>query len=62
MNTNKQMSLEDFKKAVEKDIMMSNNTTVVKNGLMKMIDDNLEIYLDDNFTLRETVQALQMGY
>lgn len=61
MNTNKQMSLEDFKKAVEKDIMMSNNTTVVKNGLMKMVDDNLEIYLDDNFTLRETVHALQMG-
>lgn len=41
---------------------MSSNTIMVKNSLMVMIDDDLEIYLEDNSTTKEIIQALQMGY
>lgn len=62
MNTNKQMSLEDFKKAVMKELMNGNYTIAEKKDLQTKIDDNLEIYLEDNLTPQETVQALRMGY
>ena len=62
MNTNKQMSLENFKKAVEKEIMMSNYTIQVKNVLKKRMQNDLDLYLEDNLTPQETVLALLMGY
>lgn len=60
---NGQMSLENFKKKVEEEIKTANYIgKATRMRLLTEVNDDLEIYLEDNFTPQETLMALVMGY
>lgn len=59
---NKQMSLEEFKKAVKEEMIKNIKNREHAIRFYEECENILDLYLEINLPPRETVQALRMGY